>query len=513
MKHHKGVEIPETFQELVDSIHKNYNPEHITGKILENRRKIIDTAKKFHGEAGTLTNSVMEEIERLEETEKHFFLMSSHQPNLMPYSGVIRKLTLLEAIKKRLEALYSIPVISLHLISDESFPDRWIKTTQLPDVTTKEGRLEISNPEIKKKPHNRLTGYGNYPIRISSIPKPSINTVSAWKEKIECWLDRSLKPGKRLARKTGYDIPDQQIGKLVKNAEEFMKILDKSYERARNYADLNSFMLSIIVNEQWDHRTLFARYSDAMHIFRDEILSLLFNYEHYFNALKEAKTKTANKKITKRMMPFWYHCNCGGMVNLVSYDNEALNSFEGICTNCEKVYGFSISRINSENSNFLNHISLRAIPYLLIRAKSLKLDLFVGGMGGLEIYYPEAKTVADRLGIGWPVIGIWNPHDHYAGLNQLIAFLSLKNNPSPKLGKKVFEVFTGKYSIADYALNVGLMETNQQWLNYLLLEESDLTADVCMRSVFDGRITEDFLNFINDREYLDCMKSSMIGDN
>jgi len=193
MRNHKGVRISETLQELVNSVHNNYNSESITEKILENRIKIIDNAKKFHEDAGTLTYPLNEEIERLEKTENHFFILSSHQPNLMPYSGVIRKLTLLEAVKRRLEALHSIPAISLHLISDESFPDRWIKTAQLPDVTTKEGRLDISNSEIKKKPHNRLTGYGNYPIRTSAIPKPSTTILSMWKEKIEYWRWREYR--------------------------------------------------------------------------------------------------------------------------------------------------------------------------------------------------------------------------------------------------------------------------------------------------------------------------------
>jgi len=505
MRNHKGVRISETLQELVNSVHNNYNSESITEKILENRIKIIDNAKKFHEDAGTLTYPLNEEIERLEKTENHFFILSSHQPNLMPYSGVIRKLTLLEAVKRRLEALYSIPAISLHLISDESFPDRWIKTAQLPDVTTKEGRLDISNSEIKKKPHNRLTGYGNYPIRTSAIPKPSTTILSMWKEKIEYWLERSLKPAKRLARKAGYEIPNQQIENLLQNRRDFIKILDESYERARNYADLNSFMLSKIVNGQWGCCTLFARYSDIVHIFRDEILFLLSNYERYFNAISEAKAKVKGEKITHRLMPFWYHCNCGGMVNLATQDSEPINFFEGKCTNCDRSYEFNISQINSENSNFFNRVSLRAIPYLLVRAKSLKLDLFVGGRGGLEAYYPEAKIVADKLGIDWPIIGIWNPHDRYAGITQLFAFLSLKNNPTPKLSKRALEVFNGKYSIADYALNVGLRETSQQWLNYLLREESDLTSDMYMRSVFDGRLAEDFLDFTKGREYLNCI--------
>jgi len=498
MKIYKGILVPETFCELVESILKNHNPKRITEKVIENRKKIVIAAKKFHQRAGTLTDSLKEEIELLNTNENHFFLLSSHQPNLMPYSGVIRKITLLEAVKRKLKTFGASRVIALHLISNESFPDRWTKTTQLPDITSKEGRLDVSNPEIKKKSHYRLTGYGNYATRISAIPKPSEEILSLWKEKIKNWLDRSLKPGKRLAQKTGYEISTQQIDQLRSNEEEFMQILNEAYERARNYADLNGFMLSKIVNDQWEHNTLFAYYSDALQVFRDETLLLLTNYETYWNALKEAKEKVKGEKLSERLAPFWYHCKCGGMANMLIQDSD---SFQGKCTNCDMAYQFDISNIISENNNFFNNVSLRAIPYFLVRTKSLALDFYAGGTGGLRAYYPETKIVADKLEINLPIIGIWNPYDRYAGIGQLLAFLTLKNNPSQKIVKRAIQVFEGKYSIIDYALNVGLKETNQQWLKYLLSEGSDLTADVVLKSVFEGKLTEDFLNFIEKSKH------------
>lgn len=501
MKFYKGIIIPETFSELVESILKNHNPKFITEKIAENRKKIITAAENFHQRAGTLTDSLKEEIEQLDASENHFFLLSSHQPNLMPYSGVIRKIVLLEAVKRKIETLTASPVIALHLISNESFPDRWTKTTQLPDITSKKGRLDISNPDIKKKPHYRLTGYGNYAIRISAIPKPSKEILSLWKEKIKNWLDRSLKPGKRLARKTGYEIYNQQLDKLRSNEEEFTQILDEAYERARSYADLNSFMLSKIVNEKWGNRTLFAYYSDTTQVFKEETLSILNDYETYWKALKEAKEQIRGEKLSERLAPFWYHCKCGGMANMLIKDNENNASYQGKCTNCNRTYQFNTSNIISENSDFFNNVSLRAIPYFLIRAKSLALDFYAGGTGGLKAYYPETKIVAEKLEINWPIIGIWNTYDHYAGIGQLFAFLTLKQDSSQKISKRALQVFEGKYSIVDYALNVGLKETNQQWLKYLLNENADLTVDVVLKSVLEGKLTEDFLNFINKRKF------------
>ena len=496
MKQYKGIEIPETFKELVDNIYNNHDPEKIAEKNLRNRRNFTDCIRKFHEEADTLTSLVRERIERLERENDHILLLSAHQPNLMPYSGVIKKLTLMEAVKRRLETLYSTPVISLYSISDETFPDRWVKTAQLPDLTIRKGRLDLSNPEIKKNSHHRLTGYGKYPTRISSIPKPSPKILSTWKENIRNWIYDTLKSVRRFAHRKGYQIADEGTEDLFRNTREFFEILDESYEQARNYVDLNAFVLSKIVNGPFGYSTLFVRYSESQHILKDEISFLLFNYQDYFGALKEAKSRVRGTIIELKLAPFWYHCTCGGLANLLVQDLEYPGYYGGECTNCEADYTFNFSDIISENGSFFSNISLRSIPFLLTYSEGLRPDLFVGGMGGLRDYYPEAKMVADRLKAELPLIGIWNSHDLYAGIGQLQAFLASKDSPSSKVRRKISQVLEGKYSIADYAANIGLRGTSQQWLDYLLNDGADLTSNVYLSSVFDGNLTEDFVEFV-----------------
>lgn len=498
MKHCEDVEISETFNELVDRIQKRANFRKITEKAIENRERFADKARKFHEEAGTLTNLVRENIEYLKKGEDCFFLLSAHQPNLMPYSGMVRKLTLMEAVTRRLKTIHSIPsTINLHSISDQAFPDRWVKTAQLPNVLRREGYIDINNPEIKKKPHNRLTGYGKYGIRIDSIPKPSSETMSMWREKIESWVHNNLKATKKLARKYGCQVLDEHCEMLFKNARDFLDILNESYKRAKNYADFNAFILSKIVNDSFGYGTLFVRYSESKDIVKDEVSSLSLNYKKYFTALKEAKWRTRATIIDMQLAPFWYHCRCGGMVNLLVHNSKSTSYCEGKCTNCEKSYRFDISFITSEKINFFSHVSLRSIPFLLIYSEGLRPDLYVGGVGGMKDYYPEAKIVADRLEIEWPVIGIWNPQDYYAGIGQLHAFLLFKRNTSSKVSRRITQALYGRYSIADYAMNIGLEETSQQWLDHLLTEDgkTDLTSDVYMNSLFDGKLTKHFFEF------------------
>ncbi len=51
-------------------------------------------------------------------------------------------------------------------------------------------------------------------------------------------------------------------------------------------------------------------------------------------------------------------------------------------------------------------------------------------------------------------------------------------------------------SIIDYAINIGLKETSQQWINLLLHDES-LTSNIYMKSILDDYIDVEkkFLNF------------------
>jgi len=498
MKLYQNIEIPETFDELADCVQKKHNSTIITEKSLENRNRFANMAKKFHLEANTLTNLVKENIEFLERKKECIFLFSAHQPNLLPYSGIVRKLTLMEALKIRLAATSSIPVISLFSISDEALPDRWVKNAQLPDVMTKDGCFGISNPEIKKKHHNRLTGYGKYTTKINSIPKPTPETLSTWIDRISSWIRITLKLIRRLACENGCQISNEQVNALFKNTKEIIEVLEDSYKQARNYADLNAFLLSKIINESFGYSTLFVRYSESKDILKDEISLLSHDYERYLEASKEALDKTNSSSSDIELAPFWYHCECGGMANLLFHKVESTNFYQGDCINCGKNHKFDIEQISSETGDFFSNISLRAIPFMIVYFEGLRPDLFVGGNAGLIDYYPQAKTVVGKLGTEWPVIGIWNPYDRYSGIGQLHAFLAYKETLPSEMKKKIFKVFQDKHSIVDYAINIGLKKTSQQWLDWLRNKNgnSHLESDVCLDSVFAGKLDQDFFEFL-----------------
>lgn len=531
MRDYFGLQIPETFQELLGAISQNTKVP--TKKQMKNRRNFLEPIKKFHKGAGTLTDSVRRTLRILEKEKDYILITCAHQPNFLPYAGVVRKIALMEAIKQKLEELK--PVVCYYQFSDQTLPDRWVKTAQIPDVTSKMGHLNISNPEIRAKPHYSFTGYGKYSKRINSIPKPSSETLLMWKNKIRSWTRNSLKSGKRLAKELGYNDIREALFKneksLIRNVREFIKIFDESYEQVKNFADLNAFMLSKIVNNIWGYGTLFARDSETSRFLKEETLYLLQNYPEYFDALREAKLEIKNTGITTKLMPFWYHCECGGKVNLFTDDKitgngQTLKQFQGNCLNCKKLHKFDASEIRLENDDFFSKISLRAIPFLLVFSKGLAPDIYVGGTGGLNDYYPEVNAVADRMKINLPVVAIWNPQDIYAGLGQVNAFLLFKKQRAKKqkaekqkaslspqkVKEKVSRIFTSKYSILDYATNIGLKKTSEQWLKHL--HEQGLNGDAKMQTVFttfnDDGFAKEYFDFVralkNEAGFLDAEK-------
>lgn len=109
----------------------------------EKRMMLSEWVRKFHRESKTLTDSVEESIGRLED-DSCLLIMTAHQPNLFPYAGVLRKATLSHVLGKRLSDILGLPVIDFFGIADQDFADdRWVRSTLLPDVERRGGTFDL----------------------------------------------------------------------------------------------------------------------------------------------------------------------------------------------------------------------------------------------------------------------------------------------------------------------------------------------------------------------------------
>ena len=145
----------ELIQYCADFYRENEN-ETSSQRVLENRASLSALAEAFHKECGTLTTSVERRIEDLRKGTA-LVLMTAHQPNLFAYAGVLRKATLNFVLARKLEEMLKVPVVNFFGIADQDFADeRWVKSALLPDVERRDGVLEIRHELPEKLVLNRV---------------------------------------------------------------------------------------------------------------------------------------------------------------------------------------------------------------------------------------------------------------------------------------------------------------------------------------------------------------------
>ena len=551
----RAVPFPDNFRELVrasSSFYTNNLHKVDTEHVRQTRSKLSGFARVFHEQCGTLTPSVKERLEVLKGGHC-VVLMTAHQPNFFPYSGVLRKATLNFLLGERLEELLGIPVVNFFGIADQDFTDdKWVRSCELPAVQRSRGLLPI---EVKLPEK----------LMLNKVPRPSEYLLSEWKSETEKWLSDAIGSITRFCKALGFQraCSTPTMSTLRENLSSFWKIAEDCWKRAEAYSDFNGFVMSRIVNDAWGYDTIFARFSECQQAFVDEFCFLLSRFKDYSRLLEEANEVAQTRGIMGGvsdqepfLAPFWYHCSCGGKTKLFLEERDGSLFADGNCVRCQEHYELDFGHENDPDLlSIASQISARAIPMGLVMFKGLQPSCYVGGLSGAE-YLEEARHVAKGLGILFPPIAIWRPRDRYAGVGQVEALLELKQvcnelgaqnlleakdilisqisktheclneieatkkslieelRKSPdnqelkerlrsasvsrtetcrsshlsvvhhelKIIENVLTVSNLTPSIIDYAVNVGLEETSNQWIQHLS-EKGSLQSDVCLESI------------------------------
>lgn len=529
--------------------------------VCRKRVELSDFVEVFHRDCGTLTPSVRERIVDLRSGEC-VFLMTAHQPNFFAYSGVFRKATLGFVLARKLEEILGFPVVNFFGIADQDFTDdKWVRSCQLPAVRRSDGTFTL-NVKLPEK------------LMLNRVAKPLPEAFDDWRNEIEKWLGEATRSVKRLCKDLGFAemCPAASISSLHENLTYFWNVVEECYERSKSYSDFNAFLMSKIVNDIWGYDTIFARFSECQQIFVEEFNFLLTHFKQYSRLVEEALQTPAGKGLAGGvseqepfLIPFWYHCNCGSKVKLFSNRKNRSLFGEGNCLSCGRFHELELgAEDNPDVSYFAARISARALSMPLVFFKGLMPSCYVGGVGGVK-YLTEAEHVARGLGITFPPIVVWRPHDKYFGVGQVEALLELKricrglgvrgfseaksllehriaeirarldeleasrkrileklkDNPDDeglkkelikasmvqtefrkssnlsvisrelKILENVSVVLGLMPSIIDYAVNIGLEKTSDQWVKHLL-EDGSLALDVNLESVLDKKCTFGF---------------------
>jgi hypothetical protein len=509
---------------------------------IRNRRELAGWISKFHEEAGTATPQASEALELLKDDDC-LVIVTAHQPNLFPYSGIIRKATLTYVLGQELSRATGLPTVNVFAFADQDFTDdRWVKSALLPDVEKREGALELRATLPPR-------------MMLNAIPKPPEKLLDNWRRDTENWILRKLKPIQRSCESFGINF--DPAAEFYNGFREFWSTVQSAYERAESYADFNAFILSNVVNNAWGYDTLFCRFSETQRIFKREFNFLLSRFKEYSQYVKEVSDPWQGQRggisqLECRLIPFWYHCDCGSKARLTAVENLSLSG-RGECVRCGREFEFVFRQTEtSDVTPFASRISARAIAMPMVFLDGLKACCYVGGVGG-KAYSSQAEYVATRIGIPLPPTVIWRPHDHYLGLGQAEALLTYRSisgglhlsycqelrtllrDKLVQIQQQIAELETEKQkaticigsdgaqrvaviralgakqddlrkrsghstlarnfgllenvesvmsmhpSIIDYAINVGLRETSAQWISFLT-RNGNLLADPALQT-------------------------------
>jgi hypothetical protein len=134
--------LEELSEVCIDFYRKSFEKKDLS-ELVERRKQLAKWIRSFHKKCGTLTTNVEVAIGKLEE-DSCLVLMTAHQPNLFAYGGVLRKATLTHVLAKKLSEKLGVPVVCFFGVADQDFSaDRWVRSALLPDVEKRDGLVEI----------------------------------------------------------------------------------------------------------------------------------------------------------------------------------------------------------------------------------------------------------------------------------------------------------------------------------------------------------------------------------
>lgn len=392
--------IPEKFAHAVDHVASQKFP--ASDFVLRNRVMLKSFIKKFHSEAGTLTCSVRNGIELLGDPAAKV-VVSTHQPNLFAYGGIFKKIVMLETLKRAVEERdRNTKVVNLFLVVDHDFVDEsWVRLAQLPSMQHSSGVMELRMPVNESKRRQM----------VSNMPVPGQAVVHNWKRQVKSWIKKSS---------AGVD-----KNVLVDNFEKFWQHVEASHSRAKSYADLNSFLMSRIVNETWNYSTLFVRLSEISTVLENGFTFLISNSGIYSDALRRAENMFMSRGIDTGVSssshlyaPLWVHCSCGSKASAkIAKKNNNL-ALTGSCMSCKNDIELDLG--NSDNLDLgkvVHDLSPRAIPIPLLLARDLGIFCYASGTGGIG-YLVDGSIISKKLGLQLPLVLVWPSRDVYEGIGQ-----------------------------------------------------------------------------------------------
>ncbi len=349
---------------------------------------LLDLSRSFANDAqyeGNATPSVQEDILVLE---------SGHQPNYFPYSGVWKKVFLLDQFQKMLDEKGDYGIAFFGFADQNLTTAPYLYKNQVPALN-KTGMEKIGFA---------VKGSDKWK-RFETLEKP---LPEVWEQEMQA-MEK---------------LPADTRSEFSTIAE----IMWKSYERADSFSDLNAYIFSRISREILGSDVYFFRYSDIHRnqLFSDECRQILENLECYADVYNDViKNETIPlRPVVSGEVPFWYHCDCGGKIPLV-IDSSAM--CRGVCPICKKECELDFGTDFNRFDDFSKEMSLSAVCRNLVFFEGLGTHIFISGTGGGLRYGKIADAISSEIGFNKPLTCFWSSKDYYVGKIHADAAKELQN--------------------------------------------------------------------------------------
>jgi len=373
----------------------NYHP--LQPKQLENATRLIGISKHF------LKKAKINQKDIPIESERTIILESGHQPNFLPHAGTWKKAFLLADIQKKLMMNGNTSIAFF------GFPDRNISTARLLS------RNQV--PALNKKGVEAIGFRINDTDRLKpfcNVKKPSSDLWQIEMNNIEkFYLELSNK------------FPDKNIISKIQ-LNQILEIMWKSYDLADNFAELNAYIFAKICHEILNINLSFFLYSDLQkeRLFLDESKKIFQNiraFNQIYNRVIVEKGLDISP-VVESHVPFWYHCECGGKINMFLDDSV---SCTGICLGCKKEHHLFFDTGFNNLQKYYDKMDFNAVSRNIVMAEGLGDTLFLSGVGGSLQYGAIADQISQELKFHYPISLAWQSKDYYLSMTNALAIQEL----------------------------------------------------------------------------------------
>jgi hypothetical protein len=328
------------------------------------------------------------------ESGRTIILESGHQPNFLPHAGTWKKAFLLHRIHTTLKRNGSDAVAFFGFADRNISTARILSKNQVPAMN-RDGTIKIG---FKIHDADRFKSF-------CSVNKP---TPENWQKEIT----KIQHHYHDIARKTRSE-------EVFAHGqwEQVNEVLWKSYELARNFAELNGLIFARVCTGVFGINLCFFLYSDMYHdqLFLEESGEILRNlgiFNQTYNRVIEHNGLDI-PPVQPGHLPFWYTCECGMKIEL-----EVNDSFTCAvqCPHCNKEYELRFGDGFSNLSRYYGRMDFTAVSRNSAMAHGLGDTLFLTGTGGSLQYGRISDEISKALNFHRPRTLGWRSRDYYLGM-------------------------------------------------------------------------------------------------